>query len=240
MTGDRAPVAVAIPIAMIAMTATISSAGDRWRETRLEMVESQIVARDVRDPRVLEAMRTVPRHRFVPPRLLSLAYEDHPLPIGHEQTISQPFIVAIMTELLELEPGDRVLEVGTGSGYQAAVLSVLVREVFTIEIVEELAVSATATLADLGYDNVTVRAGDGYRGWPEQQPFDAIIVTAAPEEIPEPLLEQLAEGGRLVIPVGGRSQELIQVRKRDGVLERRSVIPVRFVPMTGEAQSGSR
>jgi protein-L-isoaspartate(D-aspartate) O-methyltransferase len=202
------------------------------------MVSEQIVERGVSDPRVLAAMRKVPRHLFVPPDFLHVAYTDGPLPIGHEQTISQPYIVALMTELLELEGGERVLEIGTGSGYQAAVLAEIAGEVYTIEIVEALAATARERLSLLGYDSVRVMFGDGYRGWPEHAPFDAVIVTAAPDHIPEPLIEQLAAGGRLVIPVGDLYQELLQVTKTDrGVVERR-VIPVRFVPMTGEAERG--
>jgi protein-L-isoaspartate(D-aspartate) O-methyltransferase len=201
------------------------------------MVESQIRARGLADERVLAAMREVPRHRFVPDSERALAYADRPLPIGWDQTISQPFIVALMCSKLELEPGARVLEVGTGSGYHAAVLSRLAAEVYSIEIVEPLALRAGATLAELGYGNVHVRAGDGYGGWPDAAPFDAIVLTAAPPEIPEPLLDQLAVGGRLVAPVGGGWQQELQVvtRTEDG-FERETVAPVRFVPMTGKAQ----
>jgi protein-L-isoaspartate(D-aspartate) O-methyltransferase len=199
------------------------------------MVETQIVARGVRDPRVLAAMRKVPRHLFVDPSQRSQAYEDHPLPIPGNQTISQPYIVALMTELLELQPNERVLEIGTGSGYQSAVLGELAGEVYTIEIVPELAHSAAARLKELHYDNVVVREGDGYGGWPEHAPFDAIIVTAAPERIPQPLIEQLAPGGVMVIPVGGFFQELKVFRKSaDGRVTEKDILPVRFVPMTGE------
>ena len=201
------------------------------------MVESQIVARGVRDPRVLAAMRKVPRHRFVDDAQRAEAYEDHPLPIPGNQTISQPYIVALMTELLELKPTSRVLEIGTGSGYQSAVLAELAKEVYTIEIVPELARLAQTRLRELGYDNVTVREGDGYRGWPEHAPFDAIIVTAAPERIPQPLLDQLARGGIMVIPVGGFFQELKVFRKSaDGRMSEKDILPVRFVPMTGEVE----
>jgi protein-L-isoaspartate(D-aspartate) O-methyltransferase len=210
-------------------------------EERRSMVAEQIAARGVRDPRVLAAMRAVPRHRFVPDALAPLAYADRPLPIGHEQTISQPYVVAFMTEALALEGDERVLEIGTGSGYQAAVLAELVREVYTIEIVAPLARSAAALLAELGYDDVHARAGDGYRGWPAKAPFDAIVVTAAPGEVPAPLLEQLAPGGRMVIPVGGRDQELVLYeRAPDGAFSHRSLLPVRFVPMTGEAEGAPR
>jgi protein-L-isoaspartate(D-aspartate) O-methyltransferase len=210
--------------------------GDSARRAR--MVETQIVSRGVRDPRVLDAMRKVPRHLFVGEEDRSHAYEDHPLPIGGSQTISQPYIVALMTELLALPPHARVLEIGTGSGYQSAVLSEIASEVYSIEIVPELAKAAGDKLGQLGYANVTVRAGDGYRGWPEHAPFDGIIVTAAPQKIPEPLVDQLAPGGRMVIPVGGFFQELkVFTREKDGTISEKVIIPVRFVPMTGEVES---
>jgi protein-L-isoaspartate(D-aspartate) O-methyltransferase len=206
-------------------------------ERRARMVETQIVARGVRDPRVLSAMRKVPRHLFVDSSQRALAYEDHPLPIPGNQTISQPYIVALMSELLEVTPGSRVLEIGTGSGYQSAVLAEIAREVYTIEIVPELARSAAARLKELHYDNVTVREGDGYRGWPEHAPFDGIVVTAAPERIPQPLVDQLAPGGVMVIPVGGFFQELKVFRKSaDGRVTEKDILPVRFVPMTGEVE----
>jgi protein-L-isoaspartate(D-aspartate) O-methyltransferase len=178
----------------------------------------------------------VPRHRFVPADLERQAYNDHPLPIGHGQTISQPFIVAFMTEAAAIKPGAKVLEIGTGSGYQAAILAAMGAQVFTIEIIPALAERAAATLQELSYDQVQVRAGDGYRGWPEVAPFDAIIVTAAPATIPPALLDQLAEGGRLVIPVGpqGGSQELTLATKTGGKIHRRNLLPVRFVPFTRE------
>jgi protein-L-isoaspartate(D-aspartate) O-methyltransferase len=204
---------------------------------RARMVETQIVARGVRDPRVLEAMRDVPRHLFVDASQRAEAYEDHPLPIAGHQTISQPYIVALMTELLDLQPGETVLEIGTGSGYQSAVLARLARQVYSIEIVPELAHEAGERLQRLGYTNVTVREGDGYRGWPEHAPFDGIIVTAAPERIPEPLLDQLAPNGRMVIPVGGFFQELKVFHKdANGKVTEKDVLPVRFVPMTGEIE----
>jgi protein-L-isoaspartate(D-aspartate) O-methyltransferase len=199
------------------------------------MVSTQIESRGVRDSQVLRAMRAVPRHRFVPPSERSSAYDDRPLPIGHQQTISQPYIVALMSELADLKPGDKVLEVGTGSGYQAAVLAEMGVKVFSIEIVAPLAKQAKATLTKLGYD-VEVRHGDGYAGWPEHAPFDAVIVTAAPPQIPEPLKEQLKIGGRLVIPVGTHFQSLIRVTRTKSGFRQEEVIPVRFVPMTGEAQ----
>ncbi len=210
------------------------------RETQRDrMVTRQIAARGVKNARVLKAMRQVPRHWFVPDGVASRAYADRPLPIGFEQTISQPYIVALMTELLQLKPGDKVLEVGTGSGYQAAVLSELTHEVFTIEIVEPLAKRTNELLRSKGYDNIQTRIGDGYRGWPAAAPFDAIIVTCAPDAPPPPLLQQLAVGGRMCIPVGTQwtGQELVVLRKKeDGSIERRSIIPVRFVPMTGQAR----
>ncbi|MGF1469158.1 MAG: protein-L-isoaspartate(D-aspartate) O-methyltransferase [Sandaracinaceae bacterium] len=208
---------------------------DAYEAARAAMVRSQIEARGVRDPRVLAAMRRVPRHRFVPAHVAARAYGDHPLPIGHDQTISQPYIVASMTELAELSPGERVLEIGTGSGYQAAVLAEIGVRVFTIEIVEPLGRRAFATLAELGYE-VEGRIGDGYMGWPEEAPFDAILLTAAPPQIPAPLLTQLAVGGRLVAPVGDLDQELVVIERTDDGLTRRSAYPVRFVPMTGRAQ----
>lgn len=201
---------------------------------RRQMVDLQIAARDVKDRRVLDAMRKVERHRFVPAALVARAYDDTPLPIGYDQTISQPYVVAYMSEALGVERQHKVLEIGTGSGYQAAVLGELARTVYTIEIVKDLAQQAGATLTSLGYANVHVRAGDGYAGWPEQAPFDRIMVTAAPEEIPKPLLDQLAPGGRLVIPVGaqGETQWLTIVDKTAmGVVQRRT-LPVRFVPFT--------
>ena len=195
------------------------------------MVDEQIADRGVRNPEVLAAMRKVPRHRFVPPELAPRAYDDTPLPIGHGQTISQPYIVGYMSELLDVKPDHRVLEIGTGSGYQAAVLGELARAVYTIEIVPELAASASATLKALDYTNIHVRAGDGYAGWPEQAPFDRIMVTAAPEQVPAPLVDQLAAGGRLVAPVGRQDAQWITVIEKtaSGVVERRT-IPVRFVP----------
>jgi protein-L-isoaspartate(D-aspartate) O-methyltransferase len=226
---DRAPGASAVKSA--------PTASDADGARRARMVESQIVARGIRDPRVLDAMRAVPRHLFVDSSQQSEAYEDHPLPIAGHQTISQPYIVALMTELLDLQPGEVVLEIGTGSGYQSAVLAKLAKQVYSIEIVPELAREAADRLKRLGYANVVVREGDGYRGWPEHAPFDAIIVTAAPERIPEPLIDQLAPNGRMVIPVGGFFQELKVFRKdAAGKVGEKDVLPVRFVPMTGEIE----
>ena len=223
------------PDAVAGKAAEKPADGEAARRNR--MVETQVVARGVRDPRVLAAMREVPRHLFVAEAQRADAYEDRPLPIAGNQTISQPYIVALMTELLELKPGARVLEIGTGSGYQSAVLGRCAREVYSIEILPELAASAAAKLKELKADNVTVKAGDGYRGWPEHAPFDGIIVTAAPERIPEPLLAQLALGGRMVIPVGGFFQDLkVFTKGADGKVTEKDIIPVRFVPMTGEIE----
>lgn len=225
------------PLLVLMMACTHESQpGDAQTKARLAMVERQIAARDVRDARVLDAMKRVPRHRFVPPGEVHLAYADHPVPIGYDQTISQPYIVAYMTEQLHLRPTDRVLEIGTGSGYQAAILGEIVKEVYSIEIVEPLARHAEQTLRELGYTNIRVRAGDGYRGWPDAAPFDAIIVTAAPDHVPQALVEQLAVGGRMVIPVGRDYQDIkVLTKTSSGVIDE-TTIAVRFVPMTGEAQ----
>jgi protein-L-isoaspartate(D-aspartate) O-methyltransferase len=209
---------------------------DRYARERERMVSQQLEARGLSDPRVLAAMGKVPRHEFVPERLRDAAYEDRPLPIGSGQTISQPYIVAAMSELARLDASSRVLEIGTGSGYQAAVLAELAGEVFTIEIVEELAASADATLDALGYTGIHVRQGDGYRGWPEEAPFDAVVVTAAPPRVPQPLLDQLKLGGRMVIPVGSWDQSLEVHEKTATGIERKVIFPVRFVPMVGEVQ----
>jgi protein-L-isoaspartate(D-aspartate) O-methyltransferase len=203
---------------------------------REAMVETQIAARGVSDPKTLAAMGKVPRHLFVPPSAAAEAYEDHPLPIGHGQTISQPYIVAFMTEALGLVGGESVLEVGTGSGYQAAVLAQIAARVHTIEIVAPLAEESAARLKKLGCANVFVRAGDGYLGWPEEAPFDAIVVTAAAPRIPEPLEQQLKDGGRLVLPVGDEWQELVVVTRHGNRFEEKRVLPVRFVPMTGKVR----
>jgi protein-L-isoaspartate(D-aspartate) O-methyltransferase len=206
-------------------------------DARRRMVTEQLARRGISHPEVLAAMGAVPRHEFIPKDAQDEAYDDGPVPIGAGQTISQPYIVAFMTEQLAPKPGDRVLEIGTGSGYQAAILAKLVKEVYTIEIIESLGRRAMQDLSRLGYNNVHVRIGDGYAGWPEEAPFDAIIVTCAPERIPEPLTQQLKEGGRMIIPVGGRrGQELYLLEKRNGKLERRAVLPVRFVPMTGRSE----
>jgi len=202
----------------------------------MEMVERQIRSRGISDQQVLDVLERVPRHEFVPDEYKSQAYADHPLPIGHGQTISQPYIVALMTELLQLESSDRVLEIGTGSGYQAAILAELVEEVYTIEIIEALAAQARERLESLGFDNVRVLHADGYYGWQEHAPFDAIIVTAAPDHIPQPLVQQLADGGKMVIPVGppGGYQTLWEITKKGDDITKRNVTGVLFVPLTGE------
>lgn len=214
----------------------MESKGDIFSFERERMVTTQIESRGVEDTLVLKAMRDVPRHLFVPEGYRDLAYADGPLPIGEGQTISQPYIVALMTELLGLEGGGKVLEIGTGSGYQAAILAEIASEVYTIEIICTLAESAESTLKELEYQNITVKCGDGYQGWKEHSPFDGIIVTAAPDHIPQPLVDQLKEGGRLVIPVGDVFQELVVITKTKKGIKQTNVIPVRFVPMTGEAE----
>lgn len=215
----------------------VPAEGQDRAEERLKMVRTQLEARGIEDPRVLAAMRKVPRHRFMPKSQRPNAYDDRPLPIGEGQTISQPYIVAFMSEIADVGPGDKVLEVGTGSGYQAAVLAEMGVQVYSIEIVESLAKRASSTLRELGYGKrVEVRHGDGYAGWPEHAPFDAIVVTAAPPKIPKPLKEQLKVGGHLVIPVGKHFQSLLRVTRTEDGFREKSVLPVRFVPMTGKAQ----
>lgn len=214
--------------------AAVSAPQDRFDVTRQRMVERQIAGRGVVDARVLDAMARVPRHEFVLPEYRDQAYDDNPLPIGESQTISQPYIVGLMTEFVAPEPGDRLLEVGTGSGYQAAVAAELVAEVYSIELIPELARSAAERLGRLGITNVTVRTGDGYLGWPEYAPFDGILVTAGAEHVPEPLVEQLKPGARMVIPVDdGRGSQMLKVveKRPDGEVEVREIIPVRFVPL---------
>ena len=212
------------------------SAGN-FAAQRQRMVEQQLKPRGIKDERVLAAMAKVLREEFVPMDARSDAYEDGPLPIGYDQTISQPYIVAFMTEQLRLKPSDHVLEIGSGSGYQAAILAELVAELYTIEIVEPLAKSAEATLQRLGYRNVHVKMGDGYKGWPEEAPFDAIIVTCAPEKVPQPLVDQLKDGGRMVIPVGEQfAQQLYLLEKKSGQLKESATLPVRFVPMQRESR----
>ena len=213
---------------------------DAIQAAREEMIRHHLQDRDITDAQVIAAMRRVPRHKLVPPSSKSSAYRDQPLPIGHGQTISQPYIVALMSQLACVKPGCVALDVGTGSGYQAAVLAEMGAKVYSIEIVPELAQQARAKLRELGYEQVEVRHGDGYRGWPEHAPFDVIIVAAAPDHVPQPLIDQLAPGGHLVIPVGDYFQTLVVVEKLpDGTVKRRSVTSVAFVPMTGEAQNGS-
>lgn len=234
---DVRELGVFVVLAVVVLGAWTAYAQSKTEEQarRDLMVRTQIEARGVKDPRVIAAMRKVERHRFVPASVAHAAYDDSPLSIGSEQTISQPYIVAFMTEAARVRPGDKVLEIGTGSGYQAAVLAELTDRVFTIEIICDLADRARATLASLGYGRVEVRCGDGYQGWREHAPFDAIIVTAAPPEVPKPLVEQLAEGGRLVAPVGANpdAQELLRLTKVGGELRRETLLPVRFVPLTG-------
>jgi len=210
---------------------------DTMAVRRDKMVDEQIVARGVTDAVVLAAMRKVERHLFIPTELQSAAYSDEPLPIGHGQTISQPYIVAYMTEAAGLKSGDRVLEVGTGSGYQAAVLAEIVKEVYTIEVIEPLAADASQRLFDLGYNNINFKLSDGYAGWPEGAPFDAIIVTAAPREIPQELAGQLKVGGRMIVPVGELIQELCLITRRETGFEKTSLLPVRFVPMIRSPKS---
>ena len=203
------------------------------------MVRDQLEARGIRNTKVLAAMRKVQRDKFVPQRIIDSAYDDSALPIGLGQTISQPYIVAYMTEALALRGDERVLEVGTGSGYQAAVLAEIVKDVYTVEIVPELAERARSLLDSLGYRNIHIKTGDGYEGWPEHAPFDAITVTAAPEHVPQPLIDQLKPGGRMIIPVGRGEQDLVLIEKNESGITRRSTIPVRFVPMTGKALRGA-
>jgi protein-L-isoaspartate(D-aspartate) O-methyltransferase len=214
-----------------------SNEADDWAAQRGRMVRDQLAARDITDDRVLTAMREVERHQFVPPAQRRYSYNDHPLPIGNGQTISQPYIVALMTQLLKLQGGEKVLEIGTGSGYQAAILSRLVKDVYTIELEPELAASAKKLLRQLGYENVRVRSGDGFFGWPEEAPFDAILCTAAAPRVPEALVDQLRDGGRIVLPLDrNRTQELVTGIKRDGKLRLRSHGPVLFVPMRGKVR----
>jgi len=221
----------------IGLTGSRATAADPYEKARQRMVERQLKGRDIRDPRVLAAMGSVPRHEFVPERYRDQAYDDYPLPIGQEQTISQPYIVAFMTQALALKPGERVLEVGTGSGYQAAVLTYFTDKVFSVEIIDRLAREAAARLKRLGYDSVKVKQGDGYQGWPEYAPFDAIIITAAVDHVPQPLMEQLKMGGRIVLPLGrpGGAQRLTRITKTPQGPKTETLLDVRFVPMTGKA-----
>ncbi len=221
----------------VSSTAALAQKPGPYQAAHRKLVQEAIIDAGIKDERVVEAIRDTPRHEFVPRHLRELAYEDMALPIGDRQTISSPFIVAFMTEALDTKPTDKVLEIGTGSGYQAAVLSPLVKDVYSIEIVESLGRSAKRTLERLSYDNVHARIGDGFKGWPENAPFDKIIVTCSPESVPKPLIEQLREGGLLVVPVGERYQQTLYVmRKRDGQLHTEALRPTLFVPMTGEAE----
>ncbi len=231
--------ALGIPM-LLTVAAWAECDKEEYSNQRQKMADRQIAGRGIRNPAVLAAMKTVPRHCFVPERQKRHAYRDGPLPIGHGQTISQPYIVAIMSELLDVKPGESVLEVGTGSGYQAAVLAAMGIDVFTIEIVAPLGERAARTLKELGYETVHTRIGDGYKGWPDQAPFDGIIVTAAPSRIPHPLIEQLAENGRMVIPVGPVRgvQQLLLLRKINGKIKRERIFDVRFVPMVDKKGKG--
>ena len=227
-----------IPLIFLILILSVSQCNSQegnFNGLREQMVRTQLKARGIDDEKVLDAFRNVERHRFVLPRYVSMAYRDSPLPIEEGQTISQPYIVAYMTETLNLEKDDKVLEIGTGSGYQAAILAEIVDSVYTIEIFEKLGKKARRLFDELGYDNIYTKIGDGYKGWPEHAPFDAIIVTAAPSNIPEPLKKQLAEGGRMIIPVGGDAvQELVLLKKRKGKIKQESVLPVRFVPLISD------
>jgi len=222
---------------VLATVNTLEDDNDIYSEWRREMVETQIISRGISDSKIIKAFLKIPRHKFIPENFNQYAYADSALPISMGQTISQPYIVARMTELLKLNRGDKVLEIGTGSGYQAAILAEIGCEVYTIEIIEALTLGAKKILECLGYNNIHYKTGDGYLGWKEHSSYDAILVTAAPPEIPKPLTDQLKEGGRMVVPVGDNIQELILVTKTKKGLEKKTVTPVRFVPMTGEAQN---
>ena len=223
-----------IPALLVLFSAVITDSADDYAEMRWRMVEDQIISRGIRDSAVINAMLRIPRHEFVPPESRESAYGDSPVPIGRGQTISQPYIVALMSEVLRPAPGRKVLEVGTGSGYQTAILAETGAEVYTIEIIPELAERTRGLLEKLGYTDIHFRVGDGYAGWEENAPYDGIIVTAAPGDVPEALVSQLKEGGRMVIPVGGENQELLLIEKSEKGVSYRKVTSVRFVPMTGE------
>ncbi|MCH7519069.1 MAG: protein-L-isoaspartate(D-aspartate) O-methyltransferase [Candidatus Dadabacteria bacterium] len=210
---------------------------DRYIERRWDMVENQIVSRGIKDARVIKAMLKVKRHLFVPKEYLDSAYSDKPIPIEKEQTVSQPYMVALMTELLNPSPGKKILEIGTGSGYQSAILAETGCDLYTIEIIEDTAANARKTLEKLGYSNIKYRIGDGYRGWEENAPFEGIIVTAAPADIPDKLIEQLSQGGRMIIPVGDLSQELLLIENTNEGVKRKKITAVRFVPMTGQSNN---
>lgn len=229
---------LAAGLAVIVALAAPAAAGDGYELLRQSMVEQQVKQRGITQPEVLAAMKQVPRHLFVPDSLREKAYSDQPLVLGQGRTVYTPYVVALMTQLLDLKHGDKVLEIGTGSGYHAAVLSRIAREVYSIEIVEPIANQASKRLSVLGYHNVEVRWGDGYRGWPEKEPFDAILLSAAPPQIPKPLIDQLRVGGKMVVPVGGFFQDLMVITKTADGTEKRAVIPVRLAPMKGKAQDG--
>jgi protein-L-isoaspartate(D-aspartate) O-methyltransferase len=209
---------------------------DAWKEKREEMVRSQLISRGISSREVLDAFRNVPRHLFVPVEYQKLSYSDQPLPIGEGQTISQPYIVAYMTEILDIKPGEKVLEIGTGSGYQAAILKNAGAEVYSVEVIKSLSEKARKTLDNLGYSDIHLKTGDGYEGWAEFAPYDAILVTCSPAEIPSPLIQQLAEGGKMIIPVGEQHsvQFLYLLEKKEGKIKQKNVLPVRFVPMVNE------
>jgi protein-L-isoaspartate(D-aspartate) O-methyltransferase len=235
--GRRAVPRVCLSAMMVAMWIECPSRADEWADERNRMVDEEIVAGGVKDPRVIQSMRNTPRHEFMPAATRKYAYFDMAVAIGHGQTISPPFVVAYMTEQLKPEPTDKVLEIGTGSGYQAAVLGPLVKEVYTIEIVEPLGQRAARTLKRLNYANVHSKVGDGYQGWPEHAPFDKVVVTCSPEQVPSALVDQLREGGRMVVPVGERYQQTLYLfEKREGKLDRIALLPTLFVPMTGKAE----
>ena len=228
------------PILLISDQTLNKDDNSQYYKKRWEMVETQLIPRGIKDPNVIKAMLKIPRHEFIPEDLREHAYSDNPVPIGMDQTISQPYIVALMTELLSLKNEEKVLEVGTGSGYQAAILAEIGCEVYTIEIIESLTLNSQRVLQRLGYSNIHFKTGDGYRGWPEMAPFDAIIVTAAPGHTPQPLIDQLKMEGRMVIPVGDLYQDLLLIHKTPKGINKKNVTPVRFVPMTGEAQQSRK
>ncbi len=228
------------PILLISNQTLNKDDNNQYYKKRWEMVENQLISRGIKDSRVIKAMLKIPRHEFIPEDLRDLAYNDNPVPIGIDQTISQPYIVALMTELLSLKENERVLEVGTGSGYQAAILAEIGCEVYTIEIIESLSLTSQTVLDRLGYKNIHFKIGDGYRGWTEMAPFDAIIVTAAPGHTPQPLIDQLKVDGRMVIPVGDFYQDLLLIQKTPKGINKKNVTPVRFVPMTGEAEQSRK
>jgi protein-L-isoaspartate(D-aspartate) O-methyltransferase len=231
---------VAAALAVLVALAVPAGAGDRFEAQRKAMVEEQIRQRGITQPEVLTAMGQVPRHMFVPESLQAQAYAHQPISLGNGRTIYQPYVVALMTSLLDLKRGSKVLEVGTGTGYHAAVLSRIARQVYSIEIVQGVANQAAKRLENMGYPNIEIRVGDGYQGWPEKAPFDAILLSAAPPHIPKPLIDQLRVGGKMVVPVGGFFQDLLVITKTADGIEKRTVIPVRLAPMRGKVQNGDR